>query len=75
MLLTSMKNSLIALLISFLSLSIWSENFEVFDENGNLLNRGITKEEVNIDSWYPGTADPEVWDLSLVEKEEICFGY
>ena len=55
MLLTSMKNSLIALLISFLSLSIWSESFKTFYENGNIKNEGITKEEPNSDGWYPGT--------------------
>ena len=32
--------------------------------------RCISKEEFNI-----CTAEPEGWDLSLFEKEEICFGY
>ena len=39
-------------------------------EPGDAYTRCISKESFNI-----CTAEPEGWDLSLVEKEEICFGY
>lgn len=55
--------------------------FPVFtNEEGKIIDIGSnpedeytkcqSKEEFNI-----CTAQPEGWDLSLVEKEEICFGY
>lgn len=39
-------------------------------EPGDAYTRCISKESFNI-----CTAEPEGWDLSLVEKEEVCFGY
>ena len=55
--------------------------FPIFtNEEGRIIDIGTnpeneytecqSKEEFNI-----CTAKPEGWDLSLVEKEEICFGY
>ena len=43
---------------------------DIGSEPGGAYTQCISKEEFNI-----CTAQPEGWDLSLVEKEKICFGY
>ena len=43
---------------------------DIGSEPGEAYTRCISKEVFNI-----CTAEPEGWDLSLVEKDEICFGY
>ncbi len=43
---------------------------DIGSEPGGTYIKCISKEEFNICN-----AEPEGWDLSLVEKEDICFGY
>ena len=43
---------------------------DIGSEPGGAYTQCISKEEFNICN-----AEPEGWDLSLVEKEKICFGY
>ena len=68
-----MQQSIITLLTLLIFGGLWSEEGKIIDigsEPGGAYTQCISKEEFNI-----CTAEPEGWDLSLVEKEEICFGY
>ena len=76
-------NRIVLSLLLFVSSLSWAEEcfegsqiqisgkiIDIGSEPGEAYTRCISKEVFNI-----CTAEPEGWDLSLVEKDEICFGY